>query len=98
MIRGLWARSFPNRSFECFNCIILAERLQRGIFLQLRGLCSKSCAQGVCVGYVDIDSMRKLAVQFGIWQGWQAGHLLKEMDSFSVPLFGLVPIDSPCFA
>jgi len=35
--------------------------------------CPKCCAKGVCVECIDIDSLRNLAVQLGVRQGWQAG-------------------------
>ena len=38
--------------------------------------CRKSCGDGVCGDWSDIDSVRKMAVEFGVWQGWQARRLV----------------------
>ena len=82
---GFW----PGRAERSSHSIRMETHGKK--FWWIRGHSGRRCVEGVCVECIDIDSMRKMAVELGIWQGWQAGHLLKEMDSFSVPFFGLVP-------
>jgi hypothetical protein len=62
--------------------------------LPLQGFYPRHCGEGVCVEYIDIDSLRKLAVQLGIGQGWQAGQRVlgtrflsqspRSLDSFRI--------------
>jgi hypothetical protein len=53
--------------------------------LLLRGFYRRRCGEGVCGDCIDIDSLRKLPVELGIRQGWQAGKRSKEKDSFRIP-------------
>ena len=39
--------------------------------------CSSSKKQRGLRCFVGVDSLRKMSVEFGIWQGWQAGQALR---------------------
>ena len=67
-------------------------------FWWIRGHSGRRCVEGVCVECIDIDSMRKMAVELGIWQGWQAGLRLKETNSVQCSPSVLFADNGPFFA
>ncbi len=74
---GSMARATPRGS----PCGFSASRGGRGspekfFWLPVGAGCRKSCGDGVCGDWSDIDSVRKMAVEFGVWQGWQARRLV----------------------